>query len=333
VASVLAEGGLDPTFVIGGDLNESGSGAREGRGPWFVAETDESDGSFLLLTPDVGLVTNVEEDHLDFYHDGAEIREAFAVFMSRCGDLVVCGDDAGARDAVAIAGRSPVTYGVGEEADARLTILETEGPGARGELRIGGSSVTVELRLPGAHNLLNASAAILAAARADVDPARAAEALRSFTGVRRRFEYRGVVHGAEFFDDYAHHPTEVAATLSSAVDGHGRIVAVFQPHRYTRTRALWRPLGESLRRADLVVVTEVYGAGEEPLPGVTGKLVVDGLTEASPTKRVLYLPRRPDVVQFLLAEIRPGDLVLTLGAGDVTTLTEEVMERSRGWGP
>ena len=137
------------------------------------------------------------------------------------------------------------------------------------------------------------------------------------------------MHGAELFDDYAHHPTEVAATLDAAVDGHGRIVAVFQPHRYTRTRALWRPLGESLARADVVVVTDVYGAGELPIPGITGKLVVDGLTEVEPSKRVLYLPRRPDVVQFLLGEVRPGDLVLTLGAGDVTTLAEEVMDRAR----
>ena len=330
---ILDRAGLDPTYVIGGDLNESGSGARQGRGPWFVAETDESDGSFLLLSPDVGLVTNVEEDHLDFYRDGAEIREAFGSFLARCGELIVCGDDAGVRDALAIAGRDAVTYGMGPENEVRLGLHDADRPGVRGRLDLGGSPVDVVLRIPGAHNLLNASGAILAASRAGVDPEEAAEALRSFTGVRRRFEYRGVVHGAEFFDDYAHHPSEVAATLAAALDGHRRVVAVFQPHRYTRTQAMWRALGASLAGADIVVVTDVYGAGEEPIPGVTGKLVVDGLAEAAPAKRVLYLPRRSDVVQFLLGEIRPGDLVLTLGAGDVTTVAEEVIERVRGAGP
>jgi UDP-N-acetylmuramate--alanine ligase len=327
---ILERAGLDPTYVIGGDLNESGSGARQGGGPWFVAETDESDGSFLLLSPEVGLVTNVEEDHLDFYRDGAEIREAFASFLGRCGDVIVCGDDAGAREALALAGRAAVTYGIEPGNDVRLTVTDGDRPGSRGRLDVGGAQLELELRIPGTHNLLNASGAILAGSRAGLDPADAAEAIRSFTGVRRRFEFRGVVHGAEFFDDYAHHPSEVSATLAAALDGYRRVLAVFQPHRYTRTRAMWRALGASLARADVVVVTDVYGAGEEPIPGVTGKLVVDGLTETAPAKRVLYLPRRSEVVQFLLGEIRPGDLVLTLGAGDVTTLAEEVIERVRG---
>jgi UDP-N-acetylmuramate--alanine ligase len=225
-----------------------------------------------------------------------------------------------------------VTYGCSEGADARLVVVGAERPVARGELHVGDGVVELELRVPGTHNLLNASAAILAAREAGVAPEAAADALRSFSGVRRRFEYRGVVRGAELFDDYAHHPTEVAATLTAA-DGHRRIVAVFQPHRYSRTRALGRSLGESLSQAHVVVVTDVYGAGEEPIPGVTGKMVVDGLAESSPTKRVLYLPRRSDVVQYLLEEIRPGDLVLSLGAGDITTLADELIERSRAANP
>jgi UDP-N-acetylmuramate--alanine ligase len=327
---ILERAGVDPTYVVGGDLNESGSGARQGSGGWFVAETDESDGSFLLLSPEIGVLTNVEEDHLDFYRDGTEIREAFAAFVDRCDRVVACIDDPGARDVMLDSTRTAVTYGVAQEADATLNVVRTDRPGARAELELDGERVEISLRVPGTHNLRNAAAAIVAAREAGVAPDVAADALRSFTGVRRRFEYRGVVHGAELFDDYAHHPTEVAATLDAAVDGHGRIVAVFQPHRYTRTRALWRTLGESLARADVVVVTDVYGAGEQPIPGVTGKLVVEGLTEADPTKRVIYLPRRSDVVQFLLAEVRPGDLVLTLGAGDVTTLAEEVVDRARG---
>jgi len=330
LAVILRRAGLDPTFVIGGDLNDSGSGAHTGGGEWFVAEADESDGSFLLPAPEVGVVTNVEEDHLDFYRDGEEIRGAFSVFVSRCRNVVACGDDPGVRAVLQAAGATALTYGFGEENPVVVRSAGGGGIGARGEVDIDGSAVPVELRVPGAHNLLNAAAAIGAARFAGVDAATAAEALGSFTGVRRRFEYRGVIRGADLFDDYAHHPTEVAATLAAARDGHRRVIAVFQPHRYTRTRALWRALGESLAGADVVVVTDVYGAGEPPVPGVTGKLVVDGLAESAPGRRILYLPRRQDVVQFLVSELRPGDLVLTLGAGDITTVADEVMDRVRG---
>jgi UDP-N-acetylmuramate--alanine ligase len=326
---ILDRAGVDPTYVVGGDLNESGSGARQGKGEWFVAETDESDGSFLLLAPDVAVVTNIEEDHLDFYRDGVEIRGAFGAFLERCGRIIACGDDLGVRATLEAAGREAVTYGTGSDNDVRVLVHGIERPASRGELEIDGGRVAIELQVPGEHNLLNAAAAVLAAREAGVRPREAVDALRTFTGVRRRFEYRGLLWGAEFFDDYAHHPTEIAATLAAA-DPHRRVVVVFQPHRYTRTRALWRSLGESLSLADVVVVTDVYGADEEPIPGVTGKLVVDGLTEVAPGRRVLYLPRRSDVVQFLQREIRPGDLVLTLGAGDVTTLAEEVMDRARG---
>jgi UDP-N-acetylmuramate--alanine ligase len=328
----LDRAGLDPTFVIGGDLNESGSGARTGGGEWFVAEADESDGSFLLPAPEVGVVTNVEEDHLDFYRDGDEIRAAFEVFVRRCGTVVACGDDPGVRAVLEAARPDAVTYGLGPENRIRVVVSGPAGPGIRGEIHVEGHTVPVVLRAPGPHNLLNAAAAIAAARLAGVEPERAAQALGSFTGVRRRFEYRGAVRGAELFDDYAHHPTEVAATLAAARNGYRRVIAVFQPHRYSRTRAMGRALGESLASADVVVVTDVYGAGETPMPGVTGKLVVDGLTEFVPGKRVAYLPRRQDLIQYLVGALRPGDLVLTLGAGDVTTVAEEVMDRIRGGG-
>jgi UDP-N-acetylmuramate--alanine ligase len=326
---ILDRAGVDPTFVIGGDLNESGSGARTGAGDWFIAEADESDGSFLLPRPEIGVVTNVEEDHLDFYRDGEEIRAAFEAFVERCGSVVACGDDPGTR-AVLGSRTDAVTYGLGHDNRVQVSVDRPAGAGIRGEVEVEGTSVRVELRVPGTHNLLNAAAAIAAARLVGVEPERAAEALRSFTGVRRRFEYRGAVRGADLFDDYAHHPTEIAATLGAARNGHRRVIAVFQPHRYSRTRVLWRSLGQSLAGADLVVVTDVYGAGEAPMPGVTGKLVVDGLAEFAPGKRVAYLPKRQDVIQYLLGAVRPGDLVLTLGAGDVTTVAEEVMDRIRG---
>jgi len=327
---ILDRAGLDPTYVIGGDLNESGSGARRGEGEWFIAETDESDGSFLLMRPEVAVVTNVADDHLDFYRDGAEIRGAFGRFFQQAEVVVTCGDDDGARAALALSGREAMTYGTGAHNRARVEILDADDVGARGALEVDGERVELALRVRPRHNVLNASAAILAALRAGVSMRDAADALGSFTGVRRRFEFRGVTHGAEFYDDYAVHPTEVAAVLGAVPSGYRRTLAVVQPHRYTRTRVLGRSLGESVAPADVVVVTDVYGAGEEPIPGVTGKLVVDGLAESASSKRVLYLPRRSDVVQFLLNEIRSGDFVLTLGAGDITTLADEVMERARG---
>lgn len=328
LAVIFERAGLDPTFVIGGDLNESGSGARPGGGGVFVAEADESDGSFLLLAADVAVVTNVEEDHLDFYSGREEIIDAFATFFASAGQIVANGDDAGVRAGLERAGRVAETYGTGPDNDAVLSVVEESRLETRGSLALGEESVEIALRVPGVHNLLNASAALLAARHGGMEPAAAAEALASYSGVRRRFEYRGAGRGAQFYDDYAHHPTEISATISAArQDGHERLVAVFQPHRYTRTQALWRALGESLAGADVVVVTDVYAAGEEPIPGVSGKLLVDALGEADARKRMVYLPRRADVVRFLATETKPGDLVLTLGAGDITMVADETLDR------
>jgi len=300
-----------------------------------VAEADESDGSFLLLRPDVAVVTNIEADHLDFYQQGeAEIREAFASFIASAPVTIACGDDEGVRASLALApdgGGDVRTYGVDPANNIVLSVAESQGLNARGSIRLDGAAeVPLALRLPGTHNLLNATAAIAAATFANIDPAAAAKALESFSGVRRRFEYRGEVSGAEFVDDYAHHPTEVAATLLAARRDHAhRLLAVFQPHRYTRTEALWRPLGESLDAADVVVITDVYAAGEQAIPGVSGKLLVDALVEHDPGKRVVYLPHRADVVTFLAQEVGSGDLVLTLGAGDITMVADETLERMR----
>jgi UDP-N-acetylmuramate--alanine ligase len=328
-STILERAGLDPTFVIGGDLNESGSNARHGRGGWFVAEADESDGSFLLLSPEVAVITNVEQDHVDFYRSREETLAAFAQFVRSARVVVACADDEGVREVLRRSGRDEMihTYGMGPGAHVRVAPGVASGRSAAGTIHVDGRAVPVSLRVPGVHNLLNAAAALLAAREAGVDVATAAEALESFGGVRRRFEFRGMGRGAEFFDDYAHHPTEIRATLAAVPDEYRRVVAVFQPHRYTRTEAMWCELGEALEVADVVVLTDVYGAGETPIPGVTGKLLVDSLTEAAPGKRVVYLPKRADVAPFLSAEVRPGDLVLTLGAGDITMVPDEALER------
>jgi UDP-N-acetylmuramate--alanine ligase len=326
---ILERAGLDPTFVIGGDLNESGSNARHGAGGWFVAEADESDGSFLLLAPEVAVITNVEQDHVDFYRSRDDTLAAFARFARSPEVVVACADDDGVLEVLGRAGREgrTHTYGLGPEADVRVTPRASSGRSVTGSIEFDGRAVEVSLRVPGVHNLLNAAGAMLAAREAGVGPEAAAAALESFGGVRRRFEFRGMGRGAEFFDDYAHHPTELRATLAAVPDEYQRVVAVFQPHRYTRTEAMWCELGEALGAADVVVLTDVYGAGETPIPGVTGKLLVDSLTESAPGKRVVYLPKRADVAPFLSAEVRPGDLVLTLGAGDITMVPDEALER------
>jgi UDP-N-acetylmuramate--alanine ligase len=330
-ALILERAGADPTYLVGGEPNESGSGARSGGGDVFVAEADESDGSFLLLRPEVGIVTNVEVDHVDFYRGGREeIEAAFTAFADRCGHVVACIDDAGAVRAIEAADADVRWYGTSADADISVEVGSVGPEGARGRVTIDGERVAVHLGVDGRHMLLNAAAAIASAHLVGVAPAVAAEALSAFTGVHRRFELRGSVRGASFYDDYGHVPTELAVTLDVARRTEpGRLVAVFQPHRYSRTQALWRELGASLVEADLIVVTDVYGADQDPIPGVTGKLVVDGINRAAPGKRVVYLPHRGDVVRFLQREVRDGDLVITMGCGDVWMLGDATLEAIR----
>jgi UDP-N-acetylmuramate--alanine ligase len=328
---ILERAGLDPSFVVGGDLNEIGSGAKHGEGDLFVVEVDESDGSFLLFHPEVAVVTNVEADHHAFYPAGRPAVEgAFARFVRQAARVVACGDDPGTRAVLERSGTTALTYGC-DPGNAVRVIIGGEAGHARGSVILeDGASVELRLQVIGAHTILDAAAALLAAREVGVPPAKAAEALSSFTGVKRRLEFRGSARGAAFYDDYAHHPTEVTTTLEAAPVHHrSRLVVVFQPHRYTRTRALSRELGESLAGVDLAVVTDVYHADEDPIPGVTGKLVVNALTAAAPAQRVAYLPHRKDVVRFLAAEVREGDLVLMMGAGDIPMITDEVLERLR----
>jgi UDP-N-acetylmuramate--alanine ligase len=337
ISVMLTRMGVDPSFVIGGNLNESGSGAGSGGGEVFVAEVDESDGSFLLFEPEVAVVTNIESDHLDFYGTRAEIEAAFAAFAGRASSVVACWDDDGVRKTLYSIGPKLFRYGrksddgAGEPGlDLVVADEELSAGGSRARFIVRGKPIDVQLAVPGGHNVLNAAAAVGAAILLGLSPEAAAAALASFSGVHRRFERRGAFGGAELVDDYAHHPTEVAATLQTArLAATRRVVAVFQPHRYTRTEAMWREFGESLRAADVIVLTDVYAAGESPIPGVTGKLVVDAAAEAAPGKRIIYLPRRSEVAPFLAREIRDGDLVLTLGAGDITMVGDETLERLR----
>ncbi|MGH9187460.1 MAG: UDP-N-acetylmuramate--L-alanine ligase [Acidimicrobiales bacterium] len=331
LALVLVAAGVRPSFIVGGELNEIGGGAVWDRGEWFVVEADESDGTFLELPAEIAVVTNVEADHLDYYGSMAAIEAAFDRFLAQApGPNIVCADEP---LAFVLARRHrATTYGVHPDADFQMRDVVTDRAGVRFRLESGGQPLgAVALPVPGTHNARNATAAIVAAVQLGVPFAVAADALRRYTGVARRFEFRGEQDGVTFVDDYAHNPGKVAAVLDAAHQGGWRrVIAVFQPHRYTRTSALWREFGPAFAAADVAVITDIYAAGEAPRPGVTGKLIVNAVLEASPWKRVAWLPRRADILRWLRSELRPGDLCLTLGAGDITSLPDDVMTPAHG---
>jgi UDP-N-acetylmuramate--alanine ligase len=239
---------------------------------------------------------------------------------------VACGDDGSVRDALARAGVAATTYGSDAGNDLTVSVVGLGPEGAAGTLRLeDGSELGLRLRIDGPHNLANAAAAVAVARRLGVPPEAAVASLEAFGGVHRRFELRGTARGARFFDDYGHTPTEMAVTVATARrQAPGRLIALVQPHRYSRVQALWRELGASVADADVVIVTDVYGAAQPPIPGITGKLVVDGVQLAAPGLRTLYLPHRRDVVDVLSREVRPGDLVVTMGCGDVWMLGDEI---------
>ncbi len=324
LAVILAEAGLDPSFIIGGDVNQIGSGAVWSDGEWFVVEADESDGTFVELRTEIAVVTNVEADHHAHYGGFDALRDAFDQFVGGAGRLAVVGIDD--LEGAALAARHPVvTVGEGE-ATYRIVDLRREPRGTTFRLEHEGRDLgEIHLPVPGAHNARNAAVAAATALEIGTAFVAVVAALARFGGVARRFEFRGEVAGVDFIDDYAHLPTEVAAALAAGRDtAPERLVAVFQPHRYSRLAALARQFGSSFVDADVLAVTDVYSAGETPIPGVSGKAVVDAVLADDPTRSVAYLPRREDLVAYLVGRLRPGDLCLTLGAGDLTTLPDEV---------
>jgi UDP-N-acetylmuramate--alanine ligase len=335
LALVLVEAGLDPSFIIGGDVLELGTGATWGSGDLFVMEADESDGTFVTLSRAVSIVTNVEADHLEHWGGFEALEASFAEFASgTTGPCVVCADDPGALALASVPG--VLTYGTNPDADYRMVDLATTGDGVSFTLvhrRGSGEEVlgVLALPVPGDHNARNAAAAAVAALQVGAPFAAAQAALARFGGVARRFQRRGAVNGITFIDSYDHLRTEVQAVLRAARAGDwNRIVCVFQPHRYSRTESLWPTFADAFDLADVLVVTGIYASGEAPRPGVTAKLVVDAVLDHDPHRRLVYLPERDDLVTFLARELRAGDLCLTLGAGDLTTVPDAVMERIAG---
>jgi UDP-N-acetylmuramate--alanine ligase len=322
LAVALRGAGERPSFIVGGDITGLGTGSSWDEGEWFVVEADESDGTFIALPRHGVIVTNVEPDHLDHWGSFDALRDAFDEFtVDAGGPRVVCADDDGSR---ALAERVPgcVTYGTAEDADVRITEVRSGRDGVR--FSFDGRPVT--LRVPGVHNARNAAAVLTLCRELGVDLDAAIAALEAFEGVGRRFEHRGEANGITFVDSYDHLPTEVAAVLAAAKGGGWRrVVCVFQPHRYTRTQALWRAFGDAFVDADRLAVTSIYAAGQAPIDGVTGKLIVDAVLDAHPRSEVAWLPGRADVARWLIDTLRPGDLCLTLGAGDLTTLPTELL--------
>ena len=331
LATVLAKGGLDPTIVIGGRLGSLGTNAKLGRGDFLVAEADESDGSFLKLSPTLAVVTTIDAEHLDYYRDLTHVQETFLQFINKVpfyGSAILCLDQENIQALLPRVEKRFITYGLRTQADitAREIILQGMGSEfvvvARQEV-LG----KFRLRVPGVHNVSNALAAVAVGLDLDLELDVIREGLEEFAGVDRRFQIKGEARGILVVDDYGHHPAEIHATLNAAKDGFGRrIVVVFQPHRYTRTKYLLQEFFTAFYQADLLVVTEVYAAGEPVIPGVSGKQIADGALGHG-HRNVTFIPDMGEVAEFLLPALQAGDMVITLGAGDIWRVGEELLHR------
>ena len=335
---VLQSAGLDPSFVIGSELNESGSNAHLGSGEWMVVEADESDGTFLQLPTSVAIVTNVEADHLNYWKDYQAIEDAFVDFVvttsQRGGFSVVCGDDPGAAVVAKRAreqGARVITYGLQPDNDAVVTLMPGQGVGQNFTVAHDGqTSELISLKVPGAHNALNATAAFLVASQTGIDIDQVIAGLQKFSGTHRRFEFRGEARGVRVFDDYAHHPTEIDAVLRAArsVVGSGRVVVAFQAHHYYRTAMFSKEFGQALGLADYVVVLEVFAPGETPIPGASGSTMASHVP-LSP-ENVVFEPSWSAVPALLAQAAEPGDIIMTLGAGDIGMMAPEILDILNG---
>jgi UDP-N-acetylmuramate--alanine ligase len=327
VASVLTAGGLDPTVVVGGRVDALGSNARLGTTQYLVAEADESDRTFLKLSPILAVVTNIDREHMDHYQDMADVERAFVEFMNKVpfyGAVTACVDNPLLASVLPRVHRRVFTYGVAVEADFRLEFLVAgEGRFARFQVNTASGPLgPFELHVPGRHNVLNATAAVAIAHQLRVPSDQIAEGLNRFRGVDRRFQQRGEARGVTVVDDYGHHPTEIRATLAAAREcGHKHICVVFQPHRYSRTKDLMEEFSSAFKDADTVIVLPIYAASEEPIPGVTGELLAARIEAPA----VFYADDFAAAIRLVVAHVHQGDLILTLGAGNVSQLAPQIL--------
>lgn len=333
VASVLASGGLDPTVVIGGKLKGLGSNAKLGQGDFLVAEADESDGSFLKLSPTIGVVTNIDREHMDFYKDMVELTTAFLSFINKVpfyGLNILCGDNAYINDLLPKVQRRFITYGISAGLDLVARNIRTYGFRTKFEAVLNGGSLGLfDVPLIGNHNVSNCLAAIAVANELEVDMDTVRESLKEFSGVKRRFEQKGEASGIRVIDDYGHHPEEIKATLKAIKEAmlnagdKGRFVVLFQPHRYSRTRDLLQEFTGAFAYADKVLLLDIYPAGEKPVEGVNSEVLCSRIKASG--KDIDHIDKKDEAVSRLLKELRDGDILLTLGAGDVWKLGEEFL--------
>ena len=313
--------GTDPSFAIGGTLSASGSNAHRGSGDYFIAEADESDGSFIAYHPHAAIVTNIEHDHVDFFATADEVTQVFANFAKTIpsdGYLIYCNDDAGSRAlGESVSHCTTYSYGMEASSDLKIDQIELTASGSRGRAIWKGTVVgVIELTVPGKHNLLNAAGTLALAMALGLNPAAFLSGLTSFRGAGRRFELKATVNGIRIIDDYGHHPTEISVTLEAArrYADLGRVLVIFQPHRYTRTQAFLDGFATSLDAADDVTLLEIYAASEKPIPGVSAELIAEKMEHG------IFLPNFVDASERIIAIAKPGDVILTLGAGDVNSL-------------
>lgn len=332
-ATVLAHAGLDPTMVIGGRLNSLGSSAQLGEGEFLVAEADESDGTFLTLSPTIAIVTNIDPEHLDYYDDIEHLKRTFGEFINKVpfyGSSILCLDHENVRALIPTVQKRYITYGLDQEANLRGAGIRPKGWGVVFEAwwqdhKLG----EVSLNMPGIHNAYNALASIALGMELEITFGTIQEALEGFTGVQRRFQLKGEAAGITVIDDYAHHPEEIKVTLAAARGlGERRIIALFQPHRYTRTRDLFDEFLSAFAQADALFITDIYPAGEDPIPEVTAETLCQGIEQQGGTE-VRYVPDREHLVDEVLPVLRPEDIVITLGAGNIWEISEVIVEALR----
>jgi UDP-N-acetylmuramate--alanine ligase len=328
-ASVLAAAGLDPTFVVGGRVNHAGANARVGQGEYIVVEADESDRSFLLLAPVIAVVTTIDREHLDHYTSLEEIQHTFLQFVNRVpfyGAVILCLDEPNVQTILPDVKRPVITYGTSSQADLVISDVKLEGMSSRFRLNYHGDDLG-EFHLnspPGIHNVRNAAAAAAVALALNVPADLIRQGLEKFGGVGRRFEIKGVFNGVTLIDDYGHHPAEIRATLEAARGcGFKRLLVMFQPHRYSRTQSLWEEFRQAFNQADIVLVTDIYAAGEPPIEGVTGESLALAICSAG-HKNVIFTSTMQPAIEFLLREAHPGDAILTIGAGSIGRANEQL---------
>lgn len=332
IGAVLTEGGLDPTLIVGGKVRSLNTNAKLGTSEFMVAEADEFDRSFLSMIPSIAVITNVDADHLDCYQDLEDLRNAFVTFANKVpfyGKVIACLDNEGVQEILPRFKRSVVTYGFSTQADVQARNPEFKEIGSSFDVYLHSQPLgRIELRLPGRHNIQNSLAAVAVGLELEVPFGAIRKALQEFSGINRRFEIKGLISEIMVVDDYGHHPTEIEATLRAAKAGwpERRIVAVFQPHLYSRTRDFYKEFARAFFHADVFIACDVYPAREKPIEGVSGKLITDTAT-AMGHKKVFYFPDKTRLVENILPHIQAGDMVITIGAGDIWKVSDELVKR------